>query len=163
MSLPWFASGRLVARAAGVQCRCDVQLLAACYVRINSSCVRRLSCRPFIAVLKVQPTGNTKMALDPTETPVRSLAEGGSGLRTALVYDFDGTLAPGNIQEHALIPEYLQTTSEAFWHAVGEEKREDDADEILVYLRRLIVRARELERPLTRDVLRRHGARTPLF
>jgi hypothetical protein len=27
--------------------------------------------------------------------------------RTAVVYDFDGTLAPGNIQEHALLPKYL--------------------------------------------------------
>lgn len=84
-------------------------------------------------------------------------------LRTAIVYDFDGTLAPGNIQEHALIPEHLGMTKEAFWEIVGREKREHDADEILVYLRLLILQARAAGAPLTRDLLRQYGARTPLY
>ncbi len=36
-------------------------------------------------------------------------------LRAAIVYDFDGTLAPGNIQEHSLIPDYLEMSVQAFW------------------------------------------------
>ncbi len=51
-------------------------------------------------------------------------------VRTALIYDFDGTLAPGNIQEHSLIPEYLQLSVEEFWEEVDKEKRTHDADEI---------------------------------
>jgi hypothetical protein len=50
-------------------------------------------------------------------------------LRTALVYDFDGTLAPGNIQEHSLIPNWLGTSVEAFWNRVAVEKQKHDADE----------------------------------
>lgn len=84
-------------------------------------------------------------------------------LRTALVYDFDGTLAPGNMQEHSLIPEHLGITPGAFWDEVGLEKQAHDADEILVYLRLLLERARAAGRPITREVLRAHGARNPFL
>ncbi len=83
--------------------------------------------------------------------------------RTAIVYDFDGTLAPSNIQEHTLIPEYLESTSEEFWHLVAKEKRAQDADEILVYLRLLIERASALGKPITQALLNQHGRRVPLF
>src|ERR1043165_1397956 len=82
-------------------------------------------------------------------------------LRTALVYDFDGTLAPGNIQEHALIPQHLGVAKQAFWDAVAEEKQQHDADEILVYLRLLAAKARDIGRPLARELLHAYGAETP--
>lgn len=63
---------------------------------------------------------------------------------TALIYDFDGTLAPGNIQEHSLVPNHLGTNKEEFWQVVGERKRQLDADQILVYLQLLVERARDL-------------------
>lgn len=84
-------------------------------------------------------------------------------LRTALVYDFDGTLAPGNIQEHSLLPGYLETEPGAFWKLVATEKKAHDADEILVYMRLLLERAAALSKPITRDILRAHGGTTPLF
>jgi haloacid dehalogenase-like hydrolase len=84
-------------------------------------------------------------------------------VRTALIYDFDGTLAPGNIQEHSLIPEHLQLPVEEFWEAVDAEKRIHDADEILVYLRLLMAFAAERRVPLTQAVLAMHGAKTPFF
>jgi phosphoserine phosphatase len=84
-------------------------------------------------------------------------------LRTALVYDFDGTLAPGNIQEHGFIPEYLGTSVERFWALVATEKAAHDADEILIYLRLMLTEARRLGKPVTYDVLRQHGRSTPLF
>ena len=86
-----------------------------------------------------------------------------TSLRTALVYDFDGTLAPGNIQEHTLIPQHLGISKDEFWKAVDEEKRRDDADENLVYLRLLVAKASELGRPLTSQLLRDFGSSTPLF
>lgn len=91
------------------------------------------------------------------------MAESKVLLRTAIVYDFDGTLAPGNIQEHSLIPNHLEMTPVEFWRLVGEEKRQHDADEILVYLRLLALQARALKKPLTTEVLRTHGEKTPLF
>lgn len=84
-------------------------------------------------------------------------------LRTAIIYDFDGTLAPGNVQEHSLIPRYLGLDVRDFWKGVTDESREHDADAILVYMRRLLEAARERGLPLTAAVLRQHGEKTPFF
>jgi hypothetical protein len=86
-----------------------------------------------------------------------------SPVRTALVYDFDGTLARGNIQEHSLLPEYLGVAVADFWDEVKAQKMKHDADEILVYMRLLLERAREKGLALSRDVLRKHGGKTELF
>jgi len=82
--------------------------------------------------------------------------------RTAIVYDFDGTLARGNIQEHSFLPE-LEIPVEEFWGAVKEEKQRHDADEILIYMWRMLEQARKKAVAVTRDALKRHGANTPLF
>lgn len=84
-------------------------------------------------------------------------------LRAALIYDFDGTLAPGNIQEHSLLPNFLGVAVSDFWDHVAEEKRAHNADEILVYLRLLIEHARRNGLQITREILAEHGACTPLF
>lgn len=84
-------------------------------------------------------------------------------LRTAIVYDFDGTLAPGNMQEHSLLPDYLGISPAEFWARVGKEKIAADADQILTFLRHLLLRASEVGKPITREVLREHGARVPFF
>ena len=83
--------------------------------------------------------------------------------RTAIVYDFDGTLAPGNIQDHSLIPDYLGLCKEDFWALVARAKKQHDADQILVYLHALLQEARRRRVPITRQVLQEHGAKTPLF
>lgn len=82
--------------------------------------------------------------------------------RTAIVYDFDGTLARGNIQEHTFLPE-LGIDPKPFWAEVKEHKQIHDADEILVYMWRMLERAREKGVPVTKEGLRKHGERTPLF
>src|SRR6267142_3309931 len=84
-------------------------------------------------------------------------------LRTAIAYDFDGTLAPGSIQEQSLIPKHLTMTAKAFWKGVKTEARRNDADEILTYLRRILERAHEVGSPITRAVLAAHGKGTRLF
>jgi hypothetical protein len=86
-----------------------------------------------------------------------------SPLRAALIYDFDGTLAPGNIQEHSLLPNFLGVSISEFWQRVAEEKQAHNADEILVYLRLIIEHARRSGLEITREVLAKHGAFTPLF
>jgi hypothetical protein len=84
-------------------------------------------------------------------------------LRAAIVYDFDGTLSPGNVQEHSLLPDYIGIDKDDFWADVGREKKHQDADEILCYMWLLLERARERGLPITYEVLRSHGAATPLF
>lgn len=83
--------------------------------------------------------------------------------RAPIVYDFDGTLTPGNIQEHSLIPNFLGTTKEEFWAEVGRRKKAHDVDQILVYMQLLLERARERGTPLTANVLAENAAFVPLF
>lgn len=84
-------------------------------------------------------------------------------LKTAIVYDFDGTLAPGNIQEHSLIPQVLGLSPADFWGEVGEAARREDADSILTYLRLILEKAEARGVPITRELLAEHGEGTPFF
>jgi phosphoserine phosphatase len=84
-------------------------------------------------------------------------------VRTALVYDFDGTLISGSIQEHSLIPTYLGLDTQKFWDEVKARSKNDDADEILIYMELLLEKAHALGRPFTEAVLRQHGAKALLF
>lgn len=83
-------------------------------------------------------------------------------LRTALVYDFDGTLAPGNVQEHSFIPA-AGVAPAAFWEEVKKYTRDHNVDEILVYMWRMLALARDKGMRVTRDMLTEHGRKTPLF
>ena len=51
--------------------------------------------------------------------------------KAAIVYDFDGTLAQGNIQEHSFIPDALGLSKADFWGEVKAAAKEHDSDEIL--------------------------------
>jgi hypothetical protein len=82
--------------------------------------------------------------------------------RTALVYDFDGTLAAGNIQEHTFLPEIGITPGE-FWNEVKRLARQHDADEILVYMWHMLETARKHGLRITRELLEGHGRKVPLF
>ena len=61
--------------------------------------------------------------------------------RAALIYDFDGTLARGNLQETSFIPEIGMETEE-FWNEVKTRTKEHDADEILVYMHLMLEKAK---------------------
>lgn len=81
---------------------------------------------------------------------------------TALVYDFDGTLAPGNMQEHSFIPE-LGMDKGAFWQAVKEAAKKHDADEVSTYMWRMLELSKAKGRAVTESALRKHGKELPLF
>jgi hypothetical protein len=82
--------------------------------------------------------------------------------RTAIIYDFDGTLARGNLQECSFIPKMRMTRTE-FWNEVKRRTKEEDADEILVYMHLMLEKAKEAGEDLTKDMLREHGRNAPLF
>jgi phosphoserine phosphatase len=78
-------------------------------------------------------------------------------------YDFDGTLAPGNMQEHAFIPDELGMDHGVFWdecHALAVAQR---GDPILAYMHLMLAKARERDVELTEQSWRRRGATLPLF
>lgn len=58
----------------------------------------------------------------------------------ALIYDFDGTLAPGNMQERNFIPAIGMNTKQ-FWKEVNEEAKKHQADNILVYMKIMLSKA----------------------
>lgn len=59
----------------------------------------------------------------------------------AIVYDFDGTLAPGNMQERDFIPAIGMNTKK-FWKEVTEESKKHQADNILIYMKLMLDKAR---------------------
>lgn len=85
-----------------------------------------------------------------------------AGLKTALIYDFDGTLARGNMQEVSFIPS-LGMDKAAFWKEAGEFTRRADGDGILMYMQLMLQAAREAGHPVTRQALRDHGRDVKLF
>jgi hypothetical protein len=76
-------------------------------------------------------------------------------LRAAIVYDFDGTLSPGSMQEHSFLPELGYSDVSRFWKEARAEAEAQDGDGILTYMQLMLEKS---DRPITRDDLRRHGA-----
>jgi hypothetical protein len=81
---------------------------------------------------------------------------------TAVIYDFDGTLARGNLQECSFIPN-INMERDAFWEEVKRRTEEEDADEILVYMHLMLEKAKAAGLNVTKDMLRKHGLDAPLF
>jgi len=83
-------------------------------------------------------------------------------ITVALVYDFDGTLSPGNMQEYDFIPS-VGKKNEEFWALSNEKARREDADPILVYLWNMIREAQSNEIPVRREDFRESGRKIELF
>ena len=70
----------------------------------------------------------------------------------AIIYDFDGTLAPGNMQDRQFIPDIGMTTSE-FWEEVDALAEQNHADGILTYMYVMLEKARSAGIPVRREDL----------
>jgi phosphoserine phosphatase len=80
----------------------------------------------------------------------------------AIAYDFDGTLAPGNMQEHQFLPD-IGTTPTAFWKEVRETAKQHQADEVLVYMNLMLRKAAANAVPVRRDDFKQRGKSIKLF
>ena len=80
----------------------------------------------------------------------------------ALIYDFDGTLAPGNMQEHLFIPS-LETTKDSFWEEVARIAKENNVDHILAYMYLMLRTTAERNIQITKGMLRDYVKDFPLF
>ena len=80
----------------------------------------------------------------------------------ALIYDFDGTLSPGNMQEFGFIQAIGQTPEE-FWAKSDGIARGQDASNILAYMKLMYDEARQAGIRLTREDFRRYGADIKLY
>lgn len=80
----------------------------------------------------------------------------------ALIYDFDGTLSAGNMQEYGFLPDVGKNSGD-FWFESSQLAREEDADPILTYMARMIAEARASGVPITREGFRESGSRVRLY
>jgi len=80
----------------------------------------------------------------------------------ALIYDFDGTLAPGNMQEYDFIPAVGKSNKE-FWTEANTLAEKQDADMVLAYMARMIQAARSTGLSLRREAFQESGRRVALF
>lgn len=62
-------------------------------------------------------------------------------LTVALIYDFDGTLSPGNMQEYDFIPAVGKSNRE-FWNDANMLAEQQDADMVLAYMAKMIQEAK---------------------
>lgn len=76
----------------------------------------------------------------------------------AIVYDFDGTLAKGNLPEHGLLQD-LGLNKDDFWEKVQQKSTETDSDEIIIYMHLLAAEAMEKSFILTKNKLNSYGER----
>ena len=99
---------------------------------------RMLGYTRFVPPVRLLPTPASEKTMPPRLTPI------------AIVYDFDGTLAPGNMQEHAFIPDIGMKPSD-FWDEVGQLMKENQADGVLMYMHLMLKKAASAGVPVRRD------------
>ena len=81
----------------------------------------------------------------------------------AICYDFDGTLAPGNMQEHDFFPD-LNVAPKDFWEESNALAREQEADPILVYMKLMLDKARLSGKVrISKSAFREYGKTVKLF
>ncbi len=74
----------------------------------------------------------------------------------ALIYDFDGTLSPGNMQEYDFIPAVGKSNKE-FWNDANVLAETQDADPVLTYMSRMIQEAQSKGLSLRREAFQESG------
>lgn len=82
--------------------------------------------------------------------------------KMAIAYDFDGTLAPGNMQEHNFLPA-LGLTPKEFWTNSKTKARENDMDEILAYMQLTLDEAKHKGHPIRKSDFQNYGKTITLF
>ena len=79
-----------------------------------------------------------------------------------LIYDFDGTLSPGNMQEFGFIQAIGQTPEE-FWSKSNGLAIGQDASDILAYMKLMVDEAKKNHIKLTRESFKKYGADIKLY
>lgn len=83
-------------------------------------------------------------------------------IEVALIYDFDGTLSPGNMQEFGFV-QAIGMNAADFWREVHDMATKNDASEILCYMSRMLKEAKYREIGLRRESFVEFGGQIELF
>lgn len=76
--------------------------------------------------------------------------------RVAIMYDFDETLAPGNMQEYAFIP-MLNISPSEFWKMSDEVGKRHNMDNVLAYMYLSIKLVKEKKLKITKEAFEKQG------
>ncbi|MCF0172752.1 MAG: haloacid dehalogenase-like hydrolase [Bacteroidales bacterium] len=82
--------------------------------------------------------------------------------KVALIYDFDGTLSPGNMQEYGFI-QALGKSKEEFWEMSNEMSLKQEMNGVLAYMKIMIDEAKKAGISLTRDSFVAFGRNIELY
>ena len=80
----------------------------------------------------------------------------------ALIYDFDGTLSPANMQEFGLLQAFDKDPV-LFWQKSNKMSTDNDASEILCYMKTMIDEAKKAGIHLTRENFQKFGSMVKLY
>ncbi|MFI3268386.1 MAG: HAD family hydrolase [Rikenellaceae bacterium] len=83
-------------------------------------------------------------------------------ITVAIVYDFDGTLSPKNMQEYDFIPAVGRKTDE-FWRDSTDIAEKQDGDIILGYMYYMLKEAKNRNISLKRESFRDSGSKVELY
>ncbi|MCL2245666.1 MAG: haloacid dehalogenase-like hydrolase, partial [Lentimicrobiaceae bacterium] len=82
--------------------------------------------------------------------------------KIAIAYDFDGTLAPGNMQEHNFIPDLNMDINE-FWREANETAKQHDMDEVLAYMFLMLEKAKEKNISIRKEDFFQYGKQISFY
>ncbi|MCF8243218.1 MAG: haloacid dehalogenase-like hydrolase [Melioribacteraceae bacterium] len=80
----------------------------------------------------------------------------------AIAYDFDGTLAPGNMQERDFIPA-IGMNKKRFWDEVKNDSKKHEADNILIYMHLMLKKAEAQSVQVRKKDFEEFGKDLPFF
>jgi len=81
---------------------------------------------------------------------------------SAFIYDFDGTLSPGNMQEYAFMKQ-LGMQPEDFWKAANERAVGQQGDQLLAYMYQMLHEANHKNMSVSRASFRAYAHDVALF
>ena len=84
-------------------------------------------------------------------------------VKMALIYDFDGTLAPDYMQNHGFLPEVGIVKPEEFWKEVKQISEDEQADEILVYMHLMLKKADPAKKRVDKKAFEEYGKKIQPF
>jgi phosphoserine phosphatase len=85
-----------------------------------------------------------------------------SKISVAIAYDFDGTLVPGNMQEHVFLPK-LGVEKADFWKKSNAMAVEQQGDKILTYMHQMLKFANFHDQPMRKQDWQEHGRGITFF